>query len=154
MKTKKRRQRAASSDTVSLASVLKSTLLAAPIAIALGMLLLLGMTAILLTAKDPDRYHTAAGLVAIYLTALLGGTLTTRMHGRRAPLFCGLAMAFLMLLLLLVVSLILPESGHTYTNALHIGLHALLFPAAVVGALLGAREKKTPRRHRARQRAR
>ncbi len=157
MKIKKRRaarrQHTASPDTVSFTSVLKSALLAMPITIACGMLLLLLATAILLMTRDPDRYHTAAGLVLIYLTALIGGAVATRMHRRHAPLFCGMAEALLLLLALLFVSLILPESGHTYSGALHIGLHALLFPAALVGALLGAREKKIKSR-RAHRRAR
>ena len=145
MKSQKRRSRGrrqAPPDTVSLLSVAKSSLIALPIAIALGMLLLLLATALLLTTKDPDRYHTAAGLVALYLAALFGGMIATRCHRRRAPLLCGLGLTLAFLLLLLLISLILPDAGHTYSGALRVGLYALLFPAAEVGALLGAREKK------------
>ena len=56
-------------------------------------------------------------------------------------------MSAAVLLLLLIASLILPGSDHTYTSALQIGQHALLFPMAIIGALLGAKEKKTARRH-------
>ncbi len=145
MKSQKRRSRGrrqAPPDTVSLSSVARSSLLALPIAIALGLLLLLLATALLLTTKDPDRYHTAAGLAALYLAALLGGMIATRCHRRQAPLLCGLGLTLLFSLLLLLVSLILPDAGHAYTGALRVGLYALLFPAAEVGALLGAREKK------------
>lgn len=148
MPKKKRtaKRRAAKSEAVSLQSVFKSVLLTLPIVAALGLVLLLLTTAALLKTGDPDAYHTAAGLVLLYLIALLGGAIATRFHGRRTPLFCGLAMGAAMLLLLLVVSLALPDSDHAYKSALRVGQHALLFPVAIIGALLGAREKKTPRR--------
>ncbi len=149
---KKSLRHGSTGDVVSLGSVLKSTLVAAPIALAVGILLILLAAAILSATGDPLKYHTVAGLFLIYLTALLGGTLATRLHRRRTPLLCGVAMGFLMLLLLLVLSLILPNSGHQYSTAMQIGLHALLFPATVIGALLGAREKQQRARGRKRYR--
>lgn len=145
---KKSPRHSSTGDVVSLGSVLKSALIATPIALAIGMLLVLFATAILSATDDPNKYHTVAGLLLIYLTALLGGTLATRLHRRRTPLFCGITMGFLLLLLLLLISLVLPNSGHEYGNAMQIGLHALLFPATVAGALLGAREHRAKRRKR------
>lgn len=145
-KKKTPRRRAAKSEAVSLQSVFKSVLLTLPIVAALGLVLLLVTTAVLLKTGDPDAYHTAAGLALLYLVALLGGAIATRFHGRRTPLFCGLAMGAAMLLLLLVLSLALPDSGHAYKATLRVGQHALLFPVTLVGAMLGAREKKAPRR--------
>ncbi len=148
MQKKKRtsKRRTAPSQEVSLTSVCKSVLLALPIVIIIGLVLLLCTTAILLTTKNPDAYHTAAGLALLYLMTLIGGAIATRLHARRTPLFCGIAMGAAMLLLMLTLSLILPNSDHTYTSALQIGLHALLLPMAITGALLSAREKKTTRR--------
>lgn len=129
-----------------MTSVCKSVLLALPIIMIIGLVLLLCTTAILLTTKNPDAYHTAAGLALLYLISLFGGAIATRLHARRTPLFCGMTMGAAILLLLLILSLILPGSDHTYTGALQIGLHALLLPMAITGALLGAREKKPTRR--------
>ena len=145
---KKSPRRGGSSEVVSLGSVLKSVLFAAPIALATGVLLILLAAAILSATGDPLKYHTVMGLFLIYLTALLGGTLATRLHGRRTPLLCGVAMGSLLLLLLLMLALVLPDSTHEYSTAMQIGLHALLFPATVIGALLGAREKRARGRKR------
>lgn len=145
---KKSARHGGTGDVISLGSVLKSTLIATPIALAIGILLILFATAILSTTDDPNKYHTVTGLLLIYLTALLGGTLATRLHRRRTPLFCGITMGFLLLLLLLLLSVILPNSGHEYSTAMQIGLHALLFPATVAGALLGARERRAKGRKR------
>ncbi|MBQ3056137.1 MAG: hypothetical protein IJC95_01445 [Clostridia bacterium] len=134
------------SQEVSLTSVCKSVLLTLPIIMTIGLVLLLCTTALLLATKDPNAYHTAAGLVLLYLITLIGGAIATRLHARRTPLFCGVAMGSAMLLLLLVLSLILPGSEHTYKSTLQIGLHALLLPTAIAGALLGAREKNASRR--------
>lgn len=148
MPKKKRTQkrRTVSAEAVSFTSVCKSVLLTLPIITVIGLVMLLCITAILLNTKNPDAYHTAAGLVLLYLVTLFGGLIATRLHARRTPLFCGIAMGAAVLLLLLVLSLILPGSDHTYTSTLQIGQHALLFPLAIVGALLGAREKKPSRR--------
>lgn len=148
MQKKKRtpRRRAVSSEAVSLLSVCKSVLLTLPIITVIGLVMLLCITAILLNTKNPDAYHTAAGLALLYLVTLFGGLIATRLHARRTPLFCGIAIGAAVLLLLLVLSLILPNSDHTYKSTLQIGQHALLFPMATVGALLGAREKKPSRR--------
>ncbi len=148
MKRKKRtaKRRVAGSEEPTLQSISKSVLLALPITAVIGILLMLPVTAILLATKDPNAYHTVAGLVLLYLVTLLGGAVATRLHRRRTPLFCGLATACVMLLLLLMVSLILPSSQHSYGTALRVGQHALLFPAATAGALLGAKEPKKQRR--------
>ena len=149
MKNKKRtaKRRAVGSEEPSLQSISKSVLLALPITAAISILLMLPVTAILLATKDPNAYHTAAGLLLLYLATILYGAIATRLHRRRMPLFCGLCAGAAMLLLLLILSLILPNSTHAYTTALRVGQHALLFPAALAGALLGAREPKRQRRH-------
>ena len=136
-------------ESVSVKSIFKSVFLALPIATILGMLLLVLATALLLRSKDPNAYHTAAGLVIIYLVALLGGIITARLHHRQAPLLCGLAMGAVMLFMLVLISLILPDGSHNYTPAMRLGQHTLILPCAVVGALLGAKKRiAQPHRHR------
>ena len=150
MKSKKKpaRARRMSAEEPSLRSIGKSVLLALPITAAIAVLLMLPATALLLTTKNPNAYHGVVGSILLYLTAILGGTLATRLHRRRMPLFCGLAMGAALLLLLLVLSLILPGSPNKYNTALRVGLHALLFPATVLGAFLGAKEPRRRRRTR------
>jgi len=142
------KRRSVPHEDVTVKSIFKSVFLALPIAAAIGLLLLLPVTALLLRSKDPNAYHTAAGLTLLYLVTLLGGIIAARLHHRRAPLFCGLAMGSAILLTLLVLSLILPDSAHSYTPALRVGQHALLFPAAVAGALLGAKKQTAGSRRR------
>lgn len=151
MKRRKGQRRSrghAAGEGVSIGSVLKSALSATAIAFAVGMLLILLVTAILSGTADPDKYHTVWGLILIYLTALLSGAIATRLHHRQASLFCGLAAGAVLLLILLALSLILPDSGHASGTARQIGLHALLLPVAVLGALLGARKRKERSRKR------
>ena len=143
------KKRSTPHEDVTIKSVFKSVFLALPIAVAIGLLLLLPITALLLRSKDPNAYHTAAGLALLYLVTLLGGIIAARLHQRRAPFFCGLAIATVMLLVLLLLSLVLPSSTHNYTPALRVGQHALLFPAALAGTFLGAKEQKI-KRHRTR----
>ena len=135
-------------ESVSVKSIFKSVFLALPIAIILGMLLLVLATALLLRSKDPNAYHTAAGLVIIYLVALLGGIITARLHHRQAPLLCGLAMGAVMLFMLVLISLILPDGSHSYTPAVRFGQHALMLPCTITGALLGAKKHTVKPRHR------
>ena len=94
---RKGRTRTASA-VVGPASVLKSALLAAPIALTVGILLVLLVSALLSGTADPDKYHTVSGLFLIYLSALLGGLVAVRLHHRQAPLFCGLAVGGILLL--------------------------------------------------------
>lgn len=150
MKSKKKpsKTRKIIGEEPSLQSLGKSVLLALPITVAFALLLMLPVTALLLKTGNPNAYHTGAGLAILYLATLLGGTITTRLHHRRTPLLCGLAMGGALLLLLLVISLILPGNAHTYSTALQVGLHALLLPTALLGSYLGAKERSVPRRHR------
>lgn len=133
------------SGNAALPTLLKSILIALPIALGAGLLLLLLCTALLLTAKDPDRYHDIAGLAVLYLTALLAGMLTTVLHGRRTPLVCGLASGGCLLLLFSLPALFVRDN-----EIAHVGiallLRALLLPAATAGAVLLAKKRKKRRR--------
>lgn len=124
----------------------KSALLALPVTVAVGLLLLCIFSALLLTTADPDRYHTAAGLSVLYTTACLGGMIAIRLNRRRAPLICGLCEGLLVLIFVTVLGLFLPNGWeHQRSVGIDLLTRLLLFPAALIGAFLAARQPK--RRH-------
>lgn len=133
---------------LSLSTTMKCVLWALPITVAVGLLLLLLSSALLLATKDPDRYHTAAALTVLYVTAFVGGLIATRLCHRRAPLLCGLCEAVLLILLFTVLALCLPDEWkHTQQGAVSLLFRVLLFPASVLGSFWGARQKKAKHRH-------
>ncbi len=121
----------------------RCTLLALPLTVAVGLLLLVFLTALLLATKDPGRYVGGIGPVALFLTALVGGMLCVRLYGRRSPLLCGLLMGICLVLLFTVPSFF---SGNTL-RAGSLFLRTLALPFAVLGSMLGAKQKRR-RRHR------
>jgi putative membrane protein (TIGR04086 family) len=133
---------------ISLSQTMKCVLWALPITMAVGLLLLLLSAALLLTTKDPDRYHTATALAVLYITAFSGGLIATRLCHRRSPLLCGLCEAVLLILLFTVLSLCLPDAWrHTQSGGIALLSRVLLLPATVIGAFLGAKKKGAKRRH-------
>lgn len=127
----------------------KSALCALPVTVAVGLLLLCILSALLLKTADPDRYHTAAGLAALYVTACLGGMIAIRLNRRRAPLLCGLGEGLLLLLFMTVLGLFLPNGWeHQRSVGIDLLTRLLLFPASLIGAFLAARQ---PKRHRHRR---
>jgi len=138
-----------SEGSTAFSAVAKSVFMALPLTVALGLLLLFLATALLLLTNDPDRYHTAAALVVLYVTAFGGGAIATRIHHRRACLLCGLAEGVLLLLLFALIALCLPDAWkHASTGARAIGLRAAMILASLVGALVAARQRKQRKRHR------
>ena len=150
-KTAKRLRRTVSErdGAPALSVTAKSALLALPITVAVGLLFLFITTALLMTAKDPDSYHMAAGYIILYLTALIGGAVAVRLNRRRAPLLCGILEGVLLLILITVLGFCLPnapEHDHSFGVAL---LTRVLLPiVALIGALPAARTPKKRRHHR------
>lgn len=126
----------------------KSTLVALPITVAIGLLFLFIAAALLMTTADPSRFHGVVGLIVAYVTALVGGLLAVRLNRRRAPLLCGIGIALLLLIFITVLGACLPASWRS-ENALGIRLlmRAALFPVALIGAFWGAKVKKRRKRH-------
>lgn len=156
MQNKKRkaaRRHHAATDTggYSPATVLKSAIFAFPVAILIGLLLLLLSTVLLLSTKDPNRYHAAVGALVASAVALLAGLIATRLNRRRLPLLCGLAEGAILLLVLLLLSALLPIKVHIFSGALNVGLHATLPLLAVAGAMLGARKRASSKPYRKRR---
>ena len=131
-----------------LGSLMKCALCALPITAGMGLLLLLLTAALLMKTGDPNRYHTAAGLALLYVTAALGGMIATRLYRRRSPLLCGLVEGVLLLLLVTVAAFFLPdELRATPARGAAILTRVLLVPTALVGAW-AARKKARPTRRR------
>ncbi|MBQ2757706.1 MAG: hypothetical protein IJF31_04395 [Clostridia bacterium] len=148
MKTSRKRQGYEAKAAITPQTVLKNCLLALLISAVLALLLCTLATALLLKTEDPGHYVGAVGIAVIYLWCFLCGGIATRLSGRRAPLLCGAASGAALLLLTLAL---LPLGAKESANAaLSFGLHALLLPVCVCGALLAARQKPAKRRHRAR----
>lgn len=148
---KKRRRRrhstAANEGSLTLATPLKATLIALPITLVLGLCLLLVATALLLSTKDPDHYHGTVALPMLYLTAFLGGMITVRIAHRHSPFVCGVCEGILLVALFSFVALILPDTlSSAGTGYVKFFLRLVIIPASLLGAFLGAREKKHKRR--------
>ena len=123
-------------------SIWKSLFSALPIALCSGLLLLLLLALLLLTTEDPGRFGGMGGIAMLYLTALIGGMTCARIHGRRAPLLCGLGMGGLLLLLFTALSLLLPDT--LYKNeAKALLIRAPILPVAVLGALWASRRSRS-----------
>ena len=143
-----RRNATEKEGAITLSKTMKGVLMALPITMAVSLLLLLLSAALLLTTKDPDRYHTVAALAALYITAFLGGLIATRLCHRRSPLLCGLCEAVLLILLFTLLSLCLPDEWrHTRSGGFALLTRVLLLPASMIGAFAGAKRKKTKHRH-------
>ena len=135
----------------SFTAMMKCVLLALPFTVLLGALLLCICTALLLLTKNPIRYTLAPGILCLYLTAGLGGALSVRLYGKRAPVLCGLTMGILLMLCAAIPALFSPQGT---TNAPTALLMRLLIPvASLAGALLAAKKRKT-RHRRAQKRTR
>lgn len=130
-----------------LFTVFKRVLPALPITVAVGLLLLFVTAALLLLTKDPGRYYTPIALAVLYLTALVGGFIATRLARRRLPLLCGITEGAFLLIFCTVTGLFMPEAWHGgISGGIAALTRLLLLPVAVLGALVGAREKN--RRYR------
>ena len=145
---RRHRRTATEKEAITLSATMKCVLWALPITMAAGLLLLLLSTALLLSTKDPDRYHTAAALAVLYCTAFLGGLIAVRLCHRRSPLLCGACEAALLILLFTVLSLFLPDEWrHVRSGGLALLSRVLLLPASILGAFTGAKRSRAKHRH-------
>ncbi len=146
-KAARRTRRKTQSEPRTLSAMLKSVLLALPASAAVGLLLLVITTAVLLSTKDPDRYRPAAGLVLLYLTAFIGGVLATALYQKRSPVLCGLCEGILLLIVTAIPALILQDTTASNTAQLLL-LRCALPPISLGGAMLCAKKTKKRRKYR------
>ncbi|MBE6604651.1 MAG: hypothetical protein E7639_02970 [Ruminococcaceae bacterium] len=146
MHAQKKRQGYEPRAAITPQTVLKNCFFALLISAGLALLLCTLATALLLKTADPGSYDDAVGIGVMYLICFLCGGIATRLSGRRVPLLCGAVSGAMLLLATLAF---LPFYGKGSENAaLSFGLHALLLPVCVCGALLAARQKQATRRKR------
>ncbi|MBQ8342111.1 MAG: DUF3792 family protein [Clostridia bacterium] len=131
-----------------LSATVKSVLWALPVSVAMGLLLLLLATWLLLMTPDPDRYRTAVGYTLPYVAILAGGFAATRLNRRRSALLCGLMLGAAWLLILAFGGLCLPQMTKALSLGLRFGALLLVLPVALLGAWAGTRQKEKRHRHR------
>ncbi len=85
---------------------------------------------------DPDRWVRPLGLGASFLTALLGGMVTARIH-KSSALLCGLLHGCACTVLMLLTALLLKSLASGYTPMVSCLLHTGFFLCSVAGAYLG-----------------
>ena len=136
-----RRTRRQAKDTArTLPAMMKSVLLALPVTLAIGLLLIFITTAVLLSTTDPDRYRSVAGLILLYATAFLGGVLATAFYSKHSPVLCGLCEGLLLCLITAIPALFV-HTGES-NGALVLLMRCALLPFSLLGAMLCARKPK------------
>ena len=131
-------------------SSLLAALFALPVAVLIGFLLLLITTAVAYTNADPDALTTPLSLVALGMTALMGGTVAG-VRGYRHPLLSACFLGLMLLLLLLGGSLFYSDELRAQ---LSVGISALgrwgmrlsVLPLSLLGGRIG--KKRDRERHR------
>lgn len=126
-------------------SVWQSAPIALAVTVGLSLLLLLLLSRILLSTKDPVRYTNVTGPVILYLVTAFGGFLATLFCGRRFALLSGLLIGVGMLVFCTVCALFMKNEGSMLAGFL---FRLPLLVAAIGGALIAARQKRKPRRKR------
>ena len=145
---KKKGRRSSRESSGGLPAWLRASLIALPLSLLVGVLLLALGTALLLSTKDPNRYYSSLALPILYLTAFLGGVIATRLSHRRAAFLCGLLEGLSLCLFFALAALFMPNSLATEgTGYIKFLLRLPVIPSAMVGAFLAAKQA-TPRRRR------
>ncbi len=136
-----------------LIRVLSAALFALPVTAAVGLILLLIVTAVAYANPDPDSLTTPLSLAALALTALLGGVVAAR-RGQGRTLLCGLMLGLLLTLLLLLLSLLFGDEARKQltlglTSPVLWLLHGgVVFLSALGGKLGGRRRSQSNHHHR------
>lgn len=135
MKKKKRTAyRTEPVDTRGMGHLLFSALKGTFFAACLGALLLLIVTAVVLSGDDPTSLVRPMGYAISALIAFGAGLITVRLHGRRV-LLCGLFAAVLVFMIYTALSFL---PAMSVPSSLSGGLSAAIHGAAAALSLLGA----------------
>ncbi len=132
------------------ASALFAALFALPVTAVIGFVLLLIATAVAYANADPDAMTMPCSLVALGLTALMGG-MVAAMRGYRQPLLSALLLGFLLIVLQLGGTLFYGDGMRAELSMggsvfLRWGLRFALMPLALLGGRLGKRKHRQERR--------
>ena len=139
------------STEAGLIHVLSAALFALPVTAAVGLVLLLIVTAVACANPDPDSLTTPLSLAALGLTALLGGLVAAR-RGQSRSLLCGATLGLLLTLLLLGASLFYGEDMRQQltlgvSSPVSWSLHGGVVLLASLGGKLGGRRKTSSKHH-------
>lgn len=127
-------------------ALLRNAAIGTGCALCIALLFLLVATLVAQHVTDPNILIAPLGLIALYLAALCGGFIITRLQGGD-PLLCGLVGGALILLICLAVGLCLPAPGTSHAgNALLTRLPVPLL--SILSAVPAAKRRTTVRRKR------
>ena len=114
-----------------------NTLRGFTISLIIGIAMTLVMSAIVFSAKDPNKYITPAAFTVLYVCSLLGGFISSRLN-KGSALLCGLLYSAMLLVLLLMASLLFGgELSSDRSVQMAIGLRALVVASALTGSFIG-----------------
>ena len=127
--------------------ILSCSLCGFGIAIAVGICLLLALSAVIYSTNDPTRFVSPASLSVLYISSLFGGFSAARLN-RGSALLCGLLSSCMLLAILFLTSLFVEPSPEVDTSLVAaIGQRGIAVGISVLGAAIGvSNQKKRPKR--------
>ena len=127
--------------------ILSCSLCGFGIAIAVGICLLLALSAVIYSTNDPNRFVSPASLSVLYISSLFGGFSAARLN-RGSALLCGLLSSCMLLAILFLTSLFVEPSPEVDTSLVAaIGQRGIAVGISVLGAAIGvSNQKKRPKR--------
>ena len=127
--------------------ILSCSLCGFGIAIAVGICLLLALSAVIYSTNDPNRFVSPASLSVLYISSLFGGFSAARLN-RGSALLCGLLSSCMLLAILFLTSLFVEPSPAVDTSLVAaIGQRGIAVGISVLGAAIGvSNQKKRPKR--------
>ena len=145
-KRKKRKHSSIPKD--SFAYLIRSSALGLAASMICAAISLLIGAAICYFAPDPNKYIIPVGIIAIYLSAMVGGFVSRRLQGGDTLLSGGICGALLMLAFLFFTLFFEKEDGDIFSTGVSLILRATVIAASILGAFIGSRQRKAPRRRR------
>lgn len=126
--------------------ILSSSLRGLAAALVLGLVLLIAISAIVYSTDDPTRFVMPAALTVLYISSFFGGLIAAKIN-RGSALLCGGLTSLMLLSLLFVASLcVSPSLSADFGIPMSLGLRGIAMAVSLIGAFLGAGEKKSKKR--------
>lgn len=142
-----RRKKHAPKENDLFSTLLRHAAIGTGISLLCGVLLILVGSIVAWRSEDPLTMILPFGLGTLYLSALLGGIVTIRLHGEKA-LLCGTLCGLLLFVLFWIISLFF-QGEASFSVPLSLLLRILSIVFSIIGAFLGQkRVKRRPHRKR------
>lgn len=142
MKKKKIKNKASASGIISSVSF------GVIMSVALLLSLLLVFSALALTLEKPHVILTPLAFFSIYTSAFFGGFLSAKRSKGRDSLLCGIICGIISAILLSLLFGIISLALNTESAPISWLYRALIIPASILGALIGAKSKPRKKRRR------